>query len=739
MVRSRIRPRALVTIASVATAVLSSLPAHAATRTARWTGAAGNNLWADPLNWDGGVVPDADTDVWASNATIDLGGVLHPRAAASFNDGGGMESTTRIVNGTLRTPTVNGGGQIDIASNVTAPAGTTLNLIGSVNVPGRIVGPIDVVFATNTQITTTQTYSGNTIVSGRVMLSGVSGRLESTPVVEVRGSLDLNNSSGLAASEVRLAGGKLTSFLDTTVGDLSLAAGESNIEVGLNTIQSYSLRHDPGGLLQFAASRFGTNFGRIELAQLPATSGDNASPTRRPIVAWARSYNSFVARDGNALRPLDTATEYAASLAEGENVRLTTATATAPASVAPNSLILYGAALTLGDAAKLTIASGGLMFDPRANGAARVPSAITGGGSIDLGAEGIIYAFRNLSDPQPEVVHTIDVPVTAGSMTVRGDGTVALNRANTLSGGLAVRGGNVRVALPAALGTGPVTLGAGKLSITAIDATIPNPILTGSSALVAPATGLTTLTGTLGGTLTGSGDGLLGSNGSMQLLGAFRLAGSNATTAAEDLLLYLNGGTTLIDGTYDNPGTTLYCDASSRNNVIGGNGRFAGRVFPDAVNYALVSPGPLGNAPGRLTLGQAFFRHATLHVDLAGTTPGDGYDQLVLLTALSIDGAPTYGSVLEVAVAPGFVPALGDVFTIIDNRFTGPVLGTFGKSNLPEGALLTTGNTTFRISYTGGDGNDVTLTTVVPEPSATIFLAACTFALLPRRQRKLPG
>ena len=47
----------------------------------------------------------------------------------------------------------------------------------------------------------------------------------------------------------------------------------------------------------------------------------------------------------------------------------------------------------------------------------------------------------------------------------------------------------------------------------------------------------------------------------------------------------------------------------------------------------------------------------------------------------------------------------GAVYKVVDNASTKPVAGTFG--NLPEGAMV--GNR-YRISYTGGDGNDVTLT-----------------------------
>jgi autotransporter-associated beta strand protein len=49
-------------------------------------------------------------------------------------------------------------------------------------------------------------------------------------------------------------------------------------------------------------------------------------------------------------------------------------------------------------------------------------------------------------------------------------------------------------------------------------------------------------------------------------------------------------------------------------------------------------------------------------------------------------------------------------FTVISNTASTPISGTF--ANLPDGAILTVGNTKLQASYEGGDGNDLTLTVV---------------------------
>jgi hypothetical protein len=54
--------------------------------------------------------------------------------------------------------------------------------------------------------------------------------------------------------------------------------------------------------------------------------------------------------------------------------------------------------------------------------------------------------------------------------------------------------------------------------------------------------------------------------------------------------------------------------------------------------------------------------------------------------------------------------ATGTVFTVINNTSTNPIAGTF--SNLPNGSILTSNGTNFKVRYTGGTGNDLTLKVV---------------------------
>ena len=108
-----------------------------------------------------------------------------------------------------------------------------------------------------------------------------------------------------------------------------------------------------------------------------------------------------------------------------------------------------------------------------------------------------------------------------------------------------------------------------------------------------------------------------------------------------------------------------------------------------------------GHSPGCITSGNLSLS-GTYAAQIGGTTACSGYDQL------QVTGTVTAGGTLAPTILNGFTPKAGDVFTIVSNDSNDPVSGTF--TNLPEGATMTANGTIFKISYLGGDGNDITLT-----------------------------
>ena len=110
-----------------------------------------------------------------------------------------------------------------------------------------------------------------------------------------------------------------------------------------------------------------------------------------------------------------------------------------------------------------------------------------------------------------------------------------------------------------------------------------------------------------------------------------------------------------------------------------------------------------GDSPGTLTAGSlSLATGSTFNEQLGGTTAGTQYDQTVI---------PAGGSValdspsLNISFLGGFLPKVGQQFTIIKNQSGSSVIGTFS-----QGSTLTFNGYIFGINYAGGAGHDVVLT-----------------------------
>ena len=176
------------------------------------------------------------------------------------------------------------------------------------------------------------------------------------------------------------------------------------------------------------------------------------------------------------------------------------------------------------------------------------------------------------------------------------------------------------------------------------------------------------------------------------------------------------GGFFMVDGSYtQSQGSTIIEDFNSfldkavsaieiRGGVIGGNGLVFGDVL---VTGGKMAP---GGSPGRLAVTGKYTQRARgeFEVELRNQTE-TGYDQL------SVDGGVSLAGKLTIIPLPGFN---GNEFMLIKNTLpaaANPVDGTF--QGLPEGAQVMVAAQAYRITYRGGDGNDVVLRKVnqVPE------------------------
>ena len=93
-----------------------------------------------------------------------------------------------------------------------------------------------------------------------------------------------------------------------------------------------------------------------------------------------------------------------------------------------------------------------------------------------------------------------------------------------------------------------------------------------------------------------------------------------------------------------------------------------------------------------------------LDIYLNGTNVGE-YGRLIASGDVSLSG--------RLLPSPGFNPQAGQVYTIVEKTSPGPIANRFLG---PEGTITYLNGMPVRISYVGGDGNDVTLTVVTPVP-----------------------
>ena len=155
------------------------------------------------------------------------------------------------------------------------------------------------------------------------------------------------------------------------------------------------------------------------------------------------------------------------------------------------------------------------------------------------------------------------------------------------------------------------------------------------------------------------------------------------------------------------------------NTYSGGTTVLAGRIELDgSLNSGVsVNGGVLafGTATGIRTVNGNLAVNAggTLRVRLNGITAGTQYDQLRLTNAAST--AALTGA-LDLIAAPGLLS--GSTFRILDiSPSTAAVTGNF--AGLPQNAEFYEDSQWWRISYTGGTGNDVVLTRITPTPWQT--------------------
>ncbi|MGB7345432.1 MAG: hypothetical protein WBD20_14555, partial [Pirellulaceae bacterium] len=185
------------------------------------------------------------------------------------------------------------------------------------------------------------------------------------------------------------------------------------------------------------------------------------------------------------------------------------------------------------------------------------------------------------------------------------------------------------------------------------------------------------------------------------------------TTAGTGRILFdgnvdQSGAVTISDSTFELNGLALTAPVVVQN---GGTLIGTGTIHSSVGVHAGGTIAP-GNSPGIINTGDfQLDAGSTLELELGGTTAGTEYDQV------NVTGTVTLGGNVEVTAFSAI--AGGTTFIVINNDGADLVSGLI--NGVAQGGTLSTSVGDFTVSYTGGDGNDVTLTSI-----ATTFFVTNT-------------
>jgi hypothetical protein len=374
-----------------------------------------------------------------------------------------------------------------------------------------------------------------------------------------------------------------------------------------------------------------------------------------------------------------------------------------------------GNAITLGSGG-LTVSGGSLSFANHVSLGVPQTWSFSGGGQIfiygDIALTGRTLTIANGASASATLFSDISGSASPESIIVQGPSDLRIAGSNTFSGEVWVQsGGRLTVAGPAAVPASMSLHNDGFFDLSGFT------------------TGIDWISGS----------------------GTFDLNGADLAASVRAVNTFVGGGTIRVSGTSastfatfggNSPATT----ATARlGNVEMDGGLFAGNVVAFGIvmltNGATMGPlrvsGQLRPGPCSCTVsspesysGDLSFGSDAYYIFVTNPFNHAVSGRLNVRGSVSLAGANF--SWAEFGFGPG--PSSGmrpvatasdgyaDTYVLIDNDGSDPVSGTF--AGLPEGAVVTpfqTGRPRYRISYVGGDGNDVTLTRV---PDATLTISS---------------
>lgn len=696
-----------------------------------WTGAS-SNLWSDNGNWQDGTAPTTGADlIFPASATnmtsvydsglgvSDFGSIdiqssgydISTSFSSSLVLTSGLSATYGSSISNFDISFAPGNGMVAVGAGATLEVGGVISGSSGLEVSGG--GTLQTAgTSSNSYSGTTTVDAGTTLVLDKSSATAVPGNL----TVNATGTVQLAQSDQISDSTnvVMLAGATLDlNNFDDAIGGLNLTG--STVSTGTGTI---TLGGDVTSNSDAATSVIS---GNMDLGGATRTFTVGNNPQLDPDLSITANISGIGAG-------IISAGPNSQLRLSGNNTYDGTTTITAGA-------IEIASDNALGASSAGTVVNSG--FSLALLGSITVPEPITING-VGFGGLGAIFNGNgnntitgNITLAAASTIGSLVGNLTFGGAISDGAssfaltkvcaGTVTLTHANTYDGGTTITNGLngsgvLAITNGSALGTGSVSISNGSELDLSNDITLSRDISfrgagANSNGALRSVSGNNTYSGTA--TLQATGTWINVDAGQLTLSGDLTDNSNGFTTEKYGSgLLLVTGNLTSVGQLHAVEGE-VRIDGSYTGAVILAGGNISGTGTPGSIDHfdgdlGAVDPGTGAGTVGTLTTtnGYAVRTNATTHIDIGGTTAGSTYDQIIAVPG----GVILTGSNIEVSLVGGFVPAIGDVFTIIDDQAGDTITGTFNGLN--EGATFQSGIATYQVSYTGGTGNDVTLTVV---------------------------
>jgi autotransporter-associated beta strand protein len=678
----------------IAGLAVPAAPAVAATRT--WSGAGGNNQWTTAANWQGNIAPVAGDDLVFPSGGAQATNVNNYPALTAFagiSFGGDYTVTGNPI--TLTGPlaitgfsatTVTFSLPVTIATapdlTVTIAANSTLvlgaPLSGAAGLVKAGVGTLRMtgLFSNG--------YTGVTTVNDGTLVLGQTAPAKSVPAGLVVG----NGSGGIASDVVRLQTPEQIQGSITVTGSGLLDLANQNQTVATTLIVRGQIKTGAGILTLNAdiSVPAGLASGSIEgqLSLGGATRTIEILPTTNPGLDIKASIvdggsPAGLIKTGIGRLQLSGANSYTGlTTIEGGIVHVAHPQALgSPAAgtvVQPQGTLQPQVSIPAEPiATQSTGASNKIFCDTTGAISLGGPIAISGVTPVTVGGACALSLDSAVTGPGELRLSTFTsasitlnaVNMITGPAVILGDVRLGVNDALSAATGVQVEGSigldfqNHSQTMKYLIGQGQVRLGGATLTVDASQSQID----TGFAGVI-------------------SGTGGVIKKG----VGLWSLAGANTYTGptlVQDGILRVTGSIvsplTIQGGTLQGSGTLA--------TVAGAGGTLE----------------PIYDGPTKLTSASiALTPGATFHAILNGPGAGTQYSQLAVAGTVDLGGAA-----LDADVNANFLTANVGELILIDNDGTDPVAGTF--QGLPQDSIVQSGGKSFRLSYVGGTGNDVTL------------------------------